>query len=307
MSAAPSMNEASAASTPAPSADAARPSAGALLRATREATGLHIAALAVSLKVPVRKIEALEADRWNELTDPVFVRALAASACRSLRADPAPILALLPLAPATQLRDAGPLRASDPSMVPASPVLDWLRPLASAPAVAVLGILAASTVVYLWPAEETFLPSAESPRSAPAVPGTGAGTAVAPGAPSIAGLDRTVALPAVAEPAPIGPALPSALPNLPTPTTASPPSVPKDALPVLSFKARGNTWVEVLDAHQAVLLRRTLSAGESATAAGEVPLAVVIGRVDAIEVQVRGQLFDAQAKSKDNVARFEVK
>ena len=40
--------------------------AGALLRAAREASGLHIAALAVAMKVPVKKLEALEADRRSE-------------------------------------------------------------------------------------------------------------------------------------------------------------------------------------------------------------------------------------------------
>ena len=55
------------------------PSAGALLRSAREAAGLHIAALAVSLKVPVKKLEALEQDRMDLLPDadwlPAFVGA----------------------------------------------------------------------------------------------------------------------------------------------------------------------------------------------------------------------------------------
>ena len=46
--------------------------AGRLLREAREAAGLHIASLAVSLKVPVRKLELLEADRFDELPDAVF-------------------------------------------------------------------------------------------------------------------------------------------------------------------------------------------------------------------------------------------
>ena len=71
-------------------------SAGTLLRLAREAEGLHIAALAVSLKVPVKKLEALESDRIDLLPDAVFARALAASACRILKTDPAPILASLP-------------------------------------------------------------------------------------------------------------------------------------------------------------------------------------------------------------------
>jgi cytoskeleton protein RodZ len=70
--------------------------AGTLLRRAREATGLHVAALAVSLKVPVRKLEALEEDRYDLLTDAVFVRALASSVCRTLKIDPQPVLDRLP-------------------------------------------------------------------------------------------------------------------------------------------------------------------------------------------------------------------
>ena len=44
-------------------------SAGALLREAREAQGLHIAALAASIKVAAAKLEALEADRFDELPD----------------------------------------------------------------------------------------------------------------------------------------------------------------------------------------------------------------------------------------------
>ena len=59
-------------------------SAGTILCQAREAAGLHIAVLAVSLKVPVAKLEALETDRLDELPDAVFARALAASVCRQL-------------------------------------------------------------------------------------------------------------------------------------------------------------------------------------------------------------------------------
>ena len=52
-------------------------SAGALLRAAREKQGLHIAALAASIKVTPRKLDALEHDRWDELPDATFTRALA--------------------------------------------------------------------------------------------------------------------------------------------------------------------------------------------------------------------------------------
>src|SRR6185369_657668 len=71
-------------------------SAGTLLRQAREAAGLHVATLAANLKVPVRKVEALEEDRYDLLGDAVFVRGLASSICRTLKVDPQPVLQRLP-------------------------------------------------------------------------------------------------------------------------------------------------------------------------------------------------------------------
>ena len=70
--------------------------AGTLLRQARQARGLHIAALATSIKVAPRKLELLEADRFDELPDATFTRALAQTVCRTLKIDAAPVLALLP-------------------------------------------------------------------------------------------------------------------------------------------------------------------------------------------------------------------
>jgi cytoskeleton protein RodZ len=100
------------------------PSAGSLLRQAREAAGLHVAALAVALKVPVRKLEALEDDRYEALPDTVFIRALASSVCRTLKVDPQPILDRLPqghaprLVPERQAINA-PFRAPGDSVGPA--------------------------------------------------------------------------------------------------------------------------------------------------------------------------------------------
>ncbi len=77
--------------------------AGMMMRSAREAAGLHVAALAVSMKIPVKKLEALEADRLDLLHDAVFVRALAASVCRALKIDAAPVLSKLPLNAAPKL------------------------------------------------------------------------------------------------------------------------------------------------------------------------------------------------------------
>jgi cytoskeleton protein RodZ len=81
---------------PSASAPPAANSAGALLRQYREAKGLHISILAASLKVPSAKLEALEANRFEELPDLVFARALAMSVCRYLHSDSAAVLSMMP-------------------------------------------------------------------------------------------------------------------------------------------------------------------------------------------------------------------
>jgi cytoskeleton protein RodZ len=132
-------------------AAAAPLTAGAMLRQARESSGLHIAALAVSLKVPVKKLEALESDRFDLLPDAVFVRALAASVCRTLKVDPAPILARLPqtLAPRLAQNTSGintPFRA--PSDAPGPSLWDQM----SRPAVlAVLALLLGAIVLIFLP------------------------------------------------------------------------------------------------------------------------------------------------------------
>ena len=77
--------------------------------------------------------------------------------------------------------------------------------------------------------------------------------------------------------------------------------------PLLVFKARGLTWVAVSDAKGVTLLRKTLAAGESASATGgALPLWVVVGRADHTDVEVRGQAFKLEPSASDNVARFKV-
>ncbi len=67
-----------------------------LLREARLAQGMDIEPLAAILKIPARKIEALEAGALSGVGDLTFSRALAGSICRQLRIDAKPILAAWP-------------------------------------------------------------------------------------------------------------------------------------------------------------------------------------------------------------------
>ncbi|WP_431051413.1 RodZ domain-containing protein [Roseateles sp. L2-2] len=128
-------------------------SAGAVLRRAREARGLHIAALAATLKVPQSKLEALEADRYQDLPDATFARALARSVCRVMKLDAAQVLILLPSSGAEASLDRvtpglnQPFRARSVSQDPALSSALLKRP-------AVLGVgvlLIAAVAVYAIP------------------------------------------------------------------------------------------------------------------------------------------------------------
>lgn len=141
-------------------------SAGTLLRQAREAAGLHAAALAGALKVPVNKLEALEADRYDLLPDLTFARALALSVCRTLKIDPQPVLERLPhtRGPRLVTDDQGinaPFRAAGDGPAPV-----WREQLSRPVVLAVVALLLAALVLI-------FLPVARRDEAPQPVAGTG--------------------------------------------------------------------------------------------------------------------------------------
>ena len=271
-------------------------SAGLLLRQAREAAGLHIAALAFSLKVPVKKLEALEADRFELLPDAVFVRALAASVCRTLKVDADPILALLPQTsmPRVGQRQTAintPFRA--PGDGPAPSI--WTQVSKPAVLAGLLLLMGALVLIFLPSDKQGGILSLLTPD-----------TPVASTVPVVP--VRSQPVPSETEVAPM--AAPSAAPVLAPATSADTAQVlliEPLATGIIVFRAKGESWVEVTDAKKVVVLRRTLAAGEEVGATGVLPLSAVVGRADATQVQIRGKAFDLTGVSKDNVARFEVK
>jgi len=288
--------------------------AGALLRQARQAKGLHIAALAASLKVPQRKLEALEADRHEELLDATFARALAQTMCRSLKVDPAPVLALLPHAvdPALDRVAQGlnqPFRERPGREEPQS--WAWLK--RPGPLVAI-GLLIAAAAVYLAPGS---LWSGLGQGDGAATPSAAASEAAFP--PSTAS-SAVVEAVVEAAPAPLlsAPAAASTAPlSLSTPTAAAPavaaapppvtPPVTATGNGPLRLSARAQTWVEVRDANEQILANRTLESGEQLVLDGAVPFKIKIGNVAGAEVQFRGQPVDLSTRAINNVARFELK
>jgi cytoskeleton protein RodZ len=276
--------------------------AGALLRRAREEAGLHVEALAVSLKVPVRKLEALEEDRYERLTDTVFVRALASSVCRTLKIDPRPVLERLPqtIVPRLVSDSDGINTAFRPPSDGAPP--SWRQQLSKPVFLVVFALLLGALVLVLLPSvrrDDSAAPGATSKAAAPAAaPAAAEGTKPPP-----AEAVTTVLSPALAQAAAGGSAAPvAATAGAATPASAA--AVP--AADIVVFRANGPSWVEVTDAKGVVAVRKLLAAGEATGASGVLPLQVTIGRADFTQVHVRGKAFDLGPVSRDNVARFEV-
>ena len=275
-------------------------SAGGMLRAARQAAGVHIEALAVSLKVPVSKLEALEADNFEAMPDAVFARALASSVCRSLKLDPVPVLALMPQS------NAG-INATFKDGTEQSRVGPALARLMRPAFLAAMALLVGAAALVFYPrSEEQTLPVASEPKKAVQLvvgPAMQESSAAAPVTAAVvaaveAGLTRPSA--AVDSMAPIAPApVPSA--------SVAIAAVDVAQNPVLLFRARGESWVQVRDASGITIFQKLLTAGESVAAPGKPPFSVVVGKADATEVLVRGKVLDLASVSKDNVARFEVK
>lgn len=271
--------------------------AGQMLRQARQARGLHIAALATSIKVLPRKLEALEADRYEELPDATFTRALAQTVCRSLKIDPAPVLAQLPKASGMQLdalglntpfrdrqahpgrKDAGKKNAEGGA---------GLQPHVWLP----LSLVFGAVVLYFAP--EDFHPwrSLQSLWS-----GNAAMAPTDPAAPVQTQVDPPTTVVLASEPVP--PAAASA--------AAADPAASAPAAPLLELRVAQDAWIEVLDGASKPVLARIVRAQEVVALNASLPMRLKVGNASQVTVRFRGQPVDLAPLARDNVARIELK
>ena len=282
-------------------------SAGTLLREARQARGLHIGALAASIKISQRKLELLEADRLSELPDATFARALAQTMCRSLKIDPAAVLAALPQAPGYQLKTADegiklPFRDRPGRHEPMG------ASLRVSPAVWVSVLIAASAAfVYLMPTDwidsvHGFIhgPETQPPvDAASAVALAGSGVTMVPAVADSAGASA----PEVGASAAVVETVHSA----PDTTSASETAAPAGTAGLLQLKSTEQSWIEVTDARSQVLFSRMLLPGETVVLDGALPLRVKVGNASVTQLSFRGAAVDLAPSTRDNVARLELK
>jgi cytoskeleton protein RodZ len=269
------------------------PSVGQQLQRARLDLGMSLESLSARLKVSVPRLQAFEDDQFEKGHNLHSGRAMVASVARFLGLDAQALLAQLPQptpwgpTPVIQEAAGGFNKQTRRTVLrdapgPVSPVW-WIA----------LVLLLLAGFIYFYPQIAQIAQMGQAALSA-AAPQPSALEVQAPQAqPQESAVQ---AMPAASMPE--VPALPTALDRGV--------STLKLMQPVVVFKARGSTWIEVTDAKGTVLLRRTLAASEAAEVLGDLPFAVVVGRADHTDVWVRGALFSLEAHTQDNVARFKV-
>lgn len=283
---------------------------GQILRRAREAQGIDLESLAATLKVPVRKLQALEADRYEELQGATFVRALALAACRVLKLDPAVLLADLPTGfQDTLLQVDGGLNTpfrEHHARGDGGGLFSHLRLVHGVGALLLLGAVAmwwvpgGLTLPNWFPAPASAAGAARPVAGDPVDPPV---AAVLPGmivADAGSGPTSSVSVQSLAPPASVSvPAAMAPQPDSLAPVTAG------SAAPLI-VQAREVSWVEVVDARDQVLLGRNLAPGERVPVQGVFPIRVRVGNVQGTELLLRGRAVDLTSIARDNVARLEL-
>lgn len=256
-----------------------------LLKQARERKGVHLATLAVTLKVPVARLEALEAGRYDELPDPTFARALAQSVCKVLKVDPAPILLSLPSA---HVADLGPSTTAISTPMPINPTggsigsNESMVRIPTAVLVAAL-LMVVAAILWVWLPERT-VSSVVEPIPLPQ---------------SLSSDETPGAHSDVANPSEL---------NTAEASNVSPHSNTSQMVSgVLHMVANDTAWIEVAESTGQVVVQRHLEAQEAVAFSSGFPLSIVIGRADVVSVQIRGEAFDLSPWTRGNVARFEVR
>jgi cytoskeleton protein RodZ len=315
MNEAASMSEAGDDSAPTGGQTLGGVTAGAMLREAREKRGLHIAALAASIKVTPRKLEALEADRYAELPDMTFTRALAQTVCRVLKVDPEPVLAKLPAAgDLPRLAKVGggintTFREAPGSQDPGEYTF-YRRPVFWATLIVLLGAIALALIPERWVPWHgaADLPSLTVPAAAvealsAAAPAAGPPESAAPAAEAAGSAPVTAVMPAAAASASGS--------SIETVHSAPPPALASGGetgmtTGVLAVRTSAESWVEVQDGRGQTLLSRTIQPGETVGLDGPFPFRLTIGNAAATQLTFRGEAVDLSSSTRDNVARLQL-
>ena len=275
--------------------------AGALLGAGREASGLSIDAVAQQLKLAPRQVRALEEDDYTHLPGRTFVRGFVRNYARLVHLDPDMVLGALPAGAAAPALEAPTLQQTAPTMGEL-PTTDhskpgwarWAIPLTLAAIVAAAGVyewLRPAGVARPAATRDTVAPESALPAPTPAGP---AGT---PLSNPLAGARPATEPAALPESAQAGVAAPA-----PAPAGAGGPAAEQP----LTIRFTDYSWTEIRDRDGRLLLSGMNPGGTQQSLSGTPPFDIVIGNATDVRLTYRGSPVDLAPHTRQNVARFKL-
>ena len=253
-------------------------SPGARLARAREARGMSVEDVSRYLKLTPAQVLALETDDYSSLPSIVFVRGFLRSYAKLVDAD---ITALLPGRPASSQTAPAPTlqqQATEPVHQTTRRPL-WIGLFAA-------GCVIAALTYYEFVINVPVQPPAAQPVSPSPAPAKPAKSDSAPIAATAAPPSGTSA----------------------TKDTAPQPAVLPQAPPserTLHFVFKRDSWVEVIDGEQTVLLAKKNYAGGERKLTGKPPFKLVVGAASSVELRYDGVAVDLPSyTSTSDVARF---
>lgn len=254
---------------------------GGQLRQAREAAGLSVEQVAAQLRMPAQVIAALEAEQWQRLGAPVFVRGQLRSYARLLKVDIEDLLQQAGIAP-----------VEPPRLVSHAHTPPLRRFIENMGRRAVYVVITAVLAVPAWFAFQGKLADTSPNTVALDVLPTGAQASPAAGSTSV--VEREPA-PAAVERAPYIASM--------APVGRQGPGAPVAGL-VLNFS--GDSWVEIAAPDGSTVEKGLIPAGQSRSyKAGQVGR-VKLGNAAAVQVQQASGNVDLTPYKRGNVARFTV-
>jgi cytoskeleton protein RodZ len=259
------------------------------LREARETQGMTVDEASARLRLMHRQIEAMEADDFESLGQPVFARGFVRNYARLLGVDPDALLARMEGAPAAPAA----VSHAEPPMPSSWLTSPWLILLS-------LGLLAAVAVpvaLYWWlNSEVEDAAGSHAPAGrAVAVPAAVPVPAAAPAAQPVAGTTPAAAPVTAVVAAPAG-----VVPAAAAPQTAA----PQAAASELHLELAAESWVEIRDASGRMLHRQLDPAGSKVDIQGQPPFDLVIGNADQARMTYNGRPIDLKPFTAETVARF---
>lgn len=291
---------------------------GARLRAAREAKGWSAQDAGSRLRLMSRQIEAIEAEDFSSLGQPVFARGFVRNYARLLGLDPDELL--------DQMTIVKVPRAQEPESLPFTPGQEfWKSPWVLGGIAAVILAVAIPLGLYWWLTSDEPEPAApvvvENPLPPPPPPAPvletqqpAAADAPATGEPAV---EPATPAPADAQPAPAQAAQPqSATPAVPQ--ASSPVAVPAQAparpaspaaaapVPATGLRLQFDeiSWVQVRDSSGQIVHSGLNPAGSSVDVAGKAPFYLVVGNAEKVRVVYKGKTVDLAPFTSVNVARL---